>query len=234
MPLFTSFTRHTDSAKTKAQVKPSIITDVTPQVAVSEKQADTAADQVCEACAKELDKDIPAPISPTTGIRARDADAKAVRAYEVERNRVKRTAERARVRERKAGKCRCCSPVRSRGPGRGAARVQWEGRGGEHDPAAEDEEPRVGGIRDALSTVAPGHWAREVLLQDLVGQAKFRKGKAGDFELIPHVRSVIVLEDHDFEEPNEDEAWEHVSGDDEDDTSSVKAPSYAEVVSSTK
>ena len=51
---------------------------------------------------------------------------------------------------------------------------------------------------------------------------------AGDFELIPHVRSVVVLDDRDYDTPEVEEAWEHVSG------IEGKAKSYAQVVSTNK
>ena len=56
---------------------------------------------------------------------------------------------------------------------------------------------------------------------------------AGDFELIPHVRSVVVLDDKYFDTPDINEAWEHVSSDEEDRDKPVKGRSYAQVVSAT-
>lgn len=54
---------------------------------------------------------------------------------------------------------------------------------------------------------------------------------AGDFELIPHVRSVVVLDDREYDTPDIEEAWEHVSSDEDD--KPVKGRSYAQVVSAT-
>jgi hypothetical protein len=53
---------------------------------------------------------------------------------------------------------------------------------------------------------------------------------AGDFELIPHVRSVVALDDREYDTPEVEEAWEHVSSDEDD----KKARSYAQVVSAAK
>lgn len=49
-----------------------------------------------------------------------------------------------------------------------------------------------------------------------------------DFEVIPAVRSVIVLDEFIVPEPEVEEPWEYVSVDGEADT--VVPPSYAQVV----
>ncbi|KAG6822933.1 hypothetical protein H0H87_002287 [Tephrocybe sp. NHM501043] len=48
-----------------------------------------------------------------------------------------------------------------------------------------------------------------------------------DFEVVPALRSVIVLDDFTLPELDPDEAWEHVYASDADDTTS--APSYAKI-----
>jgi len=83
----------------------------------------------------------------------------------------------------------------------------------------------------------------EVKLADLVTfrSSKSRKGSGweGDFEVVPHVRSVIVLDDVAVRDLEVDEPWEHVDGEDTDngDASSsgnvtpTKVLSYADVLS---
>ena len=62
---------------------------------------------------------------------------------------------------------------------------------------------------------------------------------AGDFEVIPPVRSVVVLDDFDFPsnvpplghyDAADDDAWEHISASDGEEV--IKAPSYAQIASS--
>jgi len=84
-----------------------------------------------------------------------------------------------------------------------------------------------------------GSWARrasrEVRLTDLIRPSKAQKSRVpeSDFEVVPHVRSVIVLDD--FAETGEaelDEPWEHLSSESEEE--GKKALSYAEIVSKAK
>ncbi|KAK7051635.1 hypothetical protein VNI00_004614 [Paramarasmius palmivorus] len=71
------------------------------------------------------------------------------------------------------------------------------------------------------------------LLDLIVSTRKPRKIKEPEFEFIPHVRSVIVLDDKMARDVTVDEPWEHVALSDHDETSDVKAPTYASIVSST-
>jgi hypothetical protein len=79
---------------------------------------------------------------------------------------------------------------------------------------------------------------REVKLEDLVvtPQKKAgRKTRDGDFEVVPHVRAVIVLDDNaDVHDMDVDEAWEHVTLDNDDDEASSSSDggepvSYAKI-----
>lgn len=95
----------------------------------------------------------------------------------------------------------------------------------------------------------------EVKLLDLVTPAvrKPRKGKGmssvfhigtlvltastlliaeGDFEVIPHVRSVIVLDDNTSKDLDMEDTWELIHSDEEE--GSVKTPSYADVITLSK
>lgn len=88
----------------------------------------------------------------------------------------------------------------------------------------------------------------EVPLEALVTTRKPRKGKGmcyspgdfrkrmfnasvteGDFEIIPHVRSVIALDDDTTPDVEVDEPWEHIYGD--DDEQPDKELSYAAIAS---
>ena len=55
---------------------------------------------------------------------------------------------------------------------------------------------------------------------------------AGDFEVVPPIKGVVVLDEDDFDDLGTDfeEPWEHVSSDEADD----KVPSYAEVLAGAK
>lgn len=71
----------------------------------------------------------------------------------------------------------------------------------------------------------------EVDLTKLIRPSKARRSKAGDFELIPSVRSVLVLEDavldRGFDDLDDDEPWEYLSAGGDDAEHNI--PSYAEV-----
>lgn len=81
--------------------------------------------------------------------------------------------------------------------------------------------------RDTSATEPP-----QVRLVDfLVAPRKLQRGNApkdGDFEVVPHVRPVIVLEDNVIPELDIDEPWEHVSLVEEH---PVNALSYSKVTS---
>jgi len=76
----------------------------------------------------------------------------------------------------------------------------------------------------------------EVKLADLIStKTKSSKSKDSDFELIPHIQSVIVLDDtflieEDMSNVGPEEPWEHILGV-EDEDAKASAPSYAQVVS---
>ncbi|KAF8655371.1 hypothetical protein AX16_003068 [Volvariella volvacea WC 439] len=82
-----------------------------------------------------------------------------------------------------------------------------------------------------VDTRSPSDARTEVKLADLITTStrKPRKRAEHDFEFIPHVRSVLVLDDAAAPEVTFDEPWEHIYG--EDDTKpAFKGPSYASVV----
>jgi len=69
----------------------------------------------------------------------------------------------------------------------------------------------------------------EVKLTDLITPRKPRKGNDGDFEVIPHVRSVIVIDDFVGLDPSVEEPWECIYGQCEED--GVRTRSYADILS---
>lgn len=77
--------------------------------------------------------------------------------------------------------------------------------------------------------IAPPNDRPRVQLADLVISKKpRRKIQDGDFEFVPPVRSVIVLDDNTTPEIDFDEPWEHIYGTDDNRTSE---PSYADIAS---
>ncbi|KAF5346115.1 hypothetical protein D9758_009953 [Tetrapyrgos nigripes] len=69
----------------------------------------------------------------------------------------------------------------------------------------------------------------EVKLADLISSESVRKprarrGKDSDYELIPHVRSVIVLDDITTRDVSFDEPWEHIDHSDSEDSTSSSEP----------
>ncbi|THH30231.1 hypothetical protein EUX98_g3943, partial [Antrodiella citrinella] len=105
------------------------------------------------------------------------------------------------------------------------ARPDWEEGWAEDDwlrEFIEDDEGKPGSkiVRSASGTL-------EVDLTEFLKPAKARKVKraVGDFEVLPSVRQVLVLDDRLDGELEVDEPWEHLSLDGEDE----KTFSYAEV-----
>ncbi|CAL1694820.1 unnamed protein product [Somion occarium] len=74
----------------------------------------------------------------------------------------------------------------------------------------------------------------EVDLTNLIRPTKARRSKAGDFEVIPSVRSVLVLDDRDFAMVEDDEPWEYLSAGDDDSERKPAIPSYAEVAANSR
>ncbi|KAL5494808.1 hypothetical protein ACEPAI_270 [Sanghuangporus weigelae] len=176
-------------------------------------------------------------------------DAKDRRAYEVARQRAKRPVDRRKARNQKKAKHGWLAGVTGRGA-RGAAQegdVREATVVNAGDLKREDTVRECQGKPDTVGVA--GLDVREaqvtVRLEDLVRVAKVRKNKAGDFEVVPHVRAVIALDESDFAcdaegdkipTPSLDfDDWEHIAS--SSDTSSSeddeprKAPSYAQVVS---
>jgi len=111
---------------------------------------------------------------------------------------------------------------------------------------AEDEDVDVHdvlkGVRGAVAKKEPNAALKpEVKLADLIKPGsirKSRKNKDNDFEVVPAVRSVIVLDElafmHDTPAPRDlEQEWEHVyhsDGDDSDSSTIISTPTYAHVV----
>jgi hypothetical protein len=196
----------------------------------------------------ELENELPSTLSQSTIL-------KDVRAYEHSRQLARRAAERMANRARKdkgwsmcrgaiydKTKCSCCqsNKVKRLRPRDAKGLLDGEDLAGLGD-TEENPQGELGPIQGA-------HPSQEVRLADLVMPTKPRKGKGssfpisgasdrhlhfiteGDYEFIPHVRSVIVLDDgFSSDEHEQDEAWEHVHGEEK-----TVGPSYAEVVAIAK
>jgi hypothetical protein len=137
------------------------------------------------------------------------------RAYEHNRQRVKKAADVAKMRQKK----RSGSPLFKLD--RGIASEKYRRL------RADDVDPLDGVLvesaqnRDEAGPPLPK--ASEVKLSDLLVRKQDRK-KEADFEVIPHIRSVIVLDDF-APDLAADEPWEHIDAE-----PVSKAPSYAQVL----
>ncbi|KAJ3853946.1 hypothetical protein EV368DRAFT_63676 [Lentinula lateritia] len=164
------------------------------------------------------------------------------RAFEHERQCTKRTEEYARTQEAKASKglskWRPASPVHQRKT-TSARKSKPVGFGGSEDEVNTLnalERVRSAGTRKESSPIQ-----NSVKLADLIKPGsvrKARKNKEADFELIPAVRPVIVLDElafmHDAPAPRDlEQEWQHVyhsDGDESDASLSISSPTYANVV----
>lgn len=212
---------------------------------------------------RETDTESPLPSSPALPPTLKD-----VRAYEHDRQRAKKAAEQVKLKARKAsskqgGWTRAFYDTRKRGSSAGLP--------SQKDKLLRVEEidcwERLADSRNDLRDVEIGERRGpgvlpEVKLADLVTSKKPRKAKGmcviylhsgsrplslyrwnleGDFEVIPHIRSVIVLDDFAISQDLViDEPWEHIYGESEseDDNTIASAPqtppSYASILSTTK
>jgi len=186
---------------------------------------------------------LPSPVSVVGLAVNRGQDAKDRRAHEVARQNNRRRGDRAKAREQKkrlsglggsdgaggrvskggAAITSVLSPLELLRSREDAKMTRFES----FDDIEDDE--KVTGNNGAIPL--------EVALEDLIRVGKVRKGRVGDFEVIPSIPSVIVLDDKTFADSVLDEAWEHIPKDSPEDivekTNGI-APSYAQVVSATR
>ncbi|THH14490.1 hypothetical protein EW146_g5848 [Bondarzewia mesenterica] len=152
---------------------------------------------------------------------------KAQRAHEHGRQRAKKAGDRIKGRMSRAANAK---GEREKRVEESKKDVDWDAR--DEVRVLEDLEQRKVGMGVFASTWG-GRESREVKLVDLVRPSKSLRKKCavdGDFEFIPHVRSVIVLDDHVRDDAELNEPWEYVSSESESEDS-TKALSYAEIVS---
>ncbi|KAF8640583.1 hypothetical protein AX17_000245 [Amanita inopinata Kibby_2008] len=162
-------------------------------------------------------------------------NTKEVRAYEHQRQKVKKTAETANMRARKQAnaikhvfQARTSSNKSQKSLSLVDDAVDFE------DHALPDSHK---GDEEELELHKVPRLRHEVKLTDLiVTTRKSRKGvRDNDFEVIPHVRSVIILDDSQIQDIEIDEPWEYISGVDENQEPSNTEPiSYAEAVAQVK
>lgn len=248
MAIFTVFTRHTEQPAVHDQNDKSILEPKTESEAVTEtvQEGDVAS------IYPEAD-DVPSmPTTPSLSQLAASGllDAKDRRAYEVARQRRKKPADRRKARTQSTGhSCSNCHPRPVARPAMVALRERLGNVVIVDESDDEDILREKPFVRKASRTRN-----QEVLLEDLIQTAKVHRDKgqhpiashvaeislisivAGDFELIPKMRPVLVLDDFESNDIFElDETWEHIyssstSSDEEVNTVS-KPPSYAQVVS---
>lgn len=207
-----------------------------PSLTMPRRRSNTTTDKPKDADAPEVQSLAPVDTpSPTV--------LKAVREYEHTRKFSRKTAEH---RERLAHKghspltrvsatCPYCLPSKHNrhiGP----KMMFAKGLRLKIDDEAWDGTPDV--TEDWVADVESRTEAVEVPLAELLktGKARKTRQKAGDFEFVPNVRSVIILEESAVSAPDVDEPWEHVDWDEDDPDGShtdVQALSYAEILANT-
>jgi hypothetical protein len=183
---------------------------------------------------------------------------KDLRAFEHNRQRVKKAADVAKMRARKAAAVNPSRVIKS--PRDCPLPSQKEKLLREEDVDALDgvfaPTLTLDGTKRRESLITPFEPVkREVKLEDLVVTPQKKAGRKtrgklasvlasatltfeyvdGDFEVVPHVRAVIVLDDNaDVHDMDVDEAWEHVTLDNDDDEASSSSDggepvSYAKI-----
>jgi len=183
----------------------------------------------CKPKPEAKDKEVDSRLSMPTG------SEKDIRAYEHDRKKVKKAAELAK---RKAQNSPAWSRVLHEPKTHSSNPISFSGK---HEKLrVEDVDPLEGLECDGDVRRMPHSPAsrgvphkREVKLADLITARKPRKGNDGDFEVIPHVRSVIVLDDFAGLDLTVDEPWEYIRGQCEED-GIARARSYAEILSAGK
>jgi len=172
-------------------------------------------DSLCRDCqARERDAERPAgrkedpPLFPVPPCTPKD-----VRAYEHDRNRAKRTTEIATlkaIKQGRLGKCRCCQKQRDKFKRRNKPLV---GLDAESDVTSEEAEPPAEDLPPYPAPKRDGQVHLVDVFSDLITRATIRQSKAEDFEVVPHIRSVIVLDDGCGDDSDTDEHWEDVGED---------------------
>jgi hypothetical protein len=221
------------------------LSDITPESAV------------CDSCSVELEKEMPSTLTSSP-------NPKDVRAYEHDRQRVKKAAERVLTKAKKErgwtmrrgaayAKCSCCQSDKAKRLGAKDVKGLLDGDVVSDVAFLESRRLRSDSGPTLSSQPFKGFASatRDVKLADLVTAGRPKKSKGNlvftsfrpffhsrkpaerDFEFIPHIRSVIVLDDVFGDDIDEEEAWEHVLLEDELDEK-IQCPSYAQVVAIVK
>ncbi|KAK7695236.1 hypothetical protein QCA50_002426 [Cerrena zonata] len=166
---------------------------------------------------------------------------KAVREFEHGRQRAKKSARTESWKAEKVAK-RQLKAQRAQGTLVEGIPIHRSRKGGfvhlDRDETSLDESDSAEEAFD-IEVVETPKWREdklEVDLTKLIRPSKARRSKAGDFELIPSVRSVLVLEDavldRGFDSIEDDEPWEYLSAAGDDAEHNI--PSYAEVAANTR
>jgi len=161
---------------------------------------------------------------------------KDVRAYERERQQVKKAAELVRAKQRKESRTvagrNTWSPWGDKPKTNvtSSGYISWFRGNGLWDNEEEKVQLEVKRPVTPIKLMSKEDSLRGVVtLADMVVPGK-RKDQEGDFEVIPLPRQVIVLDEFTIPDIDVDEPWEHVRGDHKEKADSL---SYAEIVSAT-
>jgi len=146
------------------------------------------------------------------------ADVKDRRAYEHGRQKVKKAADFVKMKTQKARVV--IDPSWPRVPSREKEKL-----------VADEEVDSDAVLVDDGRDIVISDVKFDVKLADLIMTRKPQRRNDSDFEVIPHLRSVIVLDDVATHDVSVDEPWEHIFGEDET-VACVKAPSYANILGS--
>jgi len=158
-----------------------------------------------------------------------------MRAYEHDRQKVKKAAELVKRKARNSpGWSRTLQEAKVHSPSPAALSGKHERLTVEDVDPLEELEYDVEVRRLTHSHPSRAVPRKEVKIADLITARKPRKSKDGDFEVIPHVRSVIALDEFvSGLDPSVDEPWEHIGGQFEEDDI-ARTHSYAEILSAGK
>ncbi|TBU26798.1 hypothetical protein BD311DRAFT_808144 [Dichomitus squalens] len=182
------------------------------------------------------------PVSPLP--ESENVVLKARRAYDRDRQRVKKLKERAERERERTASLNPAHAVHSRDvSGRHAGAGRTSGGAKPQLVVSEDvtvllptspvEEIIADVVERAMLARAGAPTAAslplEVHLGQLIKPGKARKSKAGDFEVVSEMPAVIALDDQMPDDAELDEPWEHISAD-ELDEKRPSAPSYATVL----
>ncbi|KAK7464313.1 hypothetical protein VKT23_006481 [Stygiomarasmius scandens] len=169
------------------------------------------------------------------------------RAFEHDRQRSKKAADLAKAKARK-GQWSLLTYDSKRAFSRSPTRTPEKSKRFKPEEVEALETATTGNVRGDVTArrdrpTSTGDTKSEVKLADLISSGsvrkpRARKGKDSEYEVVPHVRSVIVLDDVVTHDVSFDEPWEHIDHSDSDDSDSAarkgSKKTYADILSVAK